>query len=103
MRSIKSSIKRYSIYTKLVFTFLLVIVPMYVLSLAMNQSGTASVRNEIMQSMQSTVHFYQSSFEHEINRISTLKKEYVTDEDLQNLSHIAGIMSDYDRRRATLN
>ncbi|QGQ95154.1 HAMP domain-containing protein [Paenibacillus psychroresistens] len=93
-------LKKLSIYPKLVISFLLVIVPIYTLSLAINQFGKNSVREQITLSMKSQVHYYLDSFEAEIQQITKRKKEYMFDDDLQNLSALAPIMTEFDRRVA---
>jgi two-component system, sensor histidine kinase YesM len=54
------NLKSLSIYPKLVISFLLVIVPIYVVSLMMNQSGKNIVENQLSEALQAKVHFYLS-------------------------------------------
>jgi two-component system sensor histidine kinase YesM len=54
------NLKSLSIYPKLVISFLLVIVPIYVVSLMMNQSGKNIVENQLSEALQVQVHFYLS-------------------------------------------
>ncbi|WP_187274339.1 hypothetical protein [Paenibacillus sp. N3.4] len=96
-------IRQFSIFPKIIVAFLMIIVPIYVLSLVMNISGEASVREEISMSMKSRVHFYLNSFESEMTRLIKLNREYSFDEDLRNLSTIAPGMNEFDRVKAILS
>ncbi|GGD72577.1 sensor histidine kinase [Paenibacillus nasutitermitis] len=86
-----------TIYPKLVLTFLLVLIPLFLLSLIMNQYGSAYVKTEITNSMQSKVHFYNSALEKEFTRIIQLMKEFASYDDLDLLSNRSEIMSYYDQ------
>lgn len=86
-----------SIYLNLVVAFLLSIIPMYTLSLYISLSGTASVREEIMNSMKSRVHFYLSSYEAELGRVTKSMREFINDADLSALSVLYPNIPTYDR------
>ncbi|QHW29682.1 hypothetical protein GZH47_01730 [Paenibacillus rhizovicinus] len=60
--------RRFTIFPKIIIALLVVIVPMDILNLLMNQSGVRTVRQEILQSSASSVHFYLSSLETEMNK-----------------------------------
>jgi len=89
-----------SIFPKLVITFMLVLVPLYGMSLSMNESGSKSVKDEITKSMQAQVHFYLKALETDFARIISLQQEYANDEDLQQLSHFYSITSDIEKRNS---
>jgi len=89
-----------SIYPKLVVTFLLVLIPLFALSLQLNESSADSVRNEITKSMQARVHFYLNALETDFTRIIRLQQEYANDEDLQQLSNFNPILSDIERNKS---
>lgn len=80
------AIRPLSVYPKIVFVFLMVAMPLYILGLAMNQSGSNRVKAEIQQSLELRAHFYLTSFETEFQRIVKLRNEYVYDGDLQEIS-----------------
>ncbi|RED53208.1 sensor histidine kinase [Cohnella phaseoli] len=84
-----------SIYAKLLISFLFVIVPLYVIALISNHDGSVKVREELQRSLVSKVHFYLSSFDNEMIRIVNLRNEYVFDKDLQDISLLTSIMSEY--------
>ncbi|ULL17104.1 HAMP domain-containing protein [Paenibacillus sp. H1-7] len=92
--------KLLSIYPKLIFTFLIVIAPIYIISMKMNEFGEQTVRKEVENSMQSRVHFYIRLLENEFNRIVHMQKEFVNDKDLRKLSTAASIISDIEFREA---
>lgn len=89
-----------TIFPKLVITFMLVLVPLYGMSLSMNESGSKSVKDEITKSMQAQVHFYLKALETDFARIISLQQEYANDEDLQQLSHFYSITSDIEKKNS---
>lgn len=95
--------KTLSIYPKLFISFLLVIVPIYGVSLLMNQSGKQFVEDKLSEALQSQIHFYLSSLETEISRLIVLKAEYVHDDDFQRLGTAFDLMRDYERIQAILS
>ncbi|MCD9020404.1 sensor histidine kinase [Cohnella silvisoli] len=100
MKALFDSIK---IYPKLIVTFLIVLTPLFLLSLVMNQYGSSNIKKEITQSMQSKVHFYNSNLENEFTRTIKLMREFAGYEDLDLLSNRTEIMSYYDQRVAIRN
>lgn len=98
----KLSLKALTIYPKLVLSFLLMMIPIYVSSLLMNQSGQEVVQKQISESMASRVHFYLTSLETELSRLTKLKLEYVNDDDLLTLGTAAERLNDFERSRTIL-
>jgi len=92
----------HSIYTKLVVTFLLVIVPLYVVSLQINQSDARSVRDGIGSSLRSQVHFYMNSLELEFDQVIRFQQELATHTQLDMLSNASAIMTTEEKRKAIL-
>lgn len=90
-------LRKSSIYLNLVLTFLLSIIPMYTLSLYINMSGAASVRQEITNSMQSRVHFYLSSYEAELSRVTKSMRDFINDGDLSTLSNLYPNIPTFER------
>ncbi|MNH98682.1 Sensor histidine kinase YpdA [compost metagenome] len=90
------AIRRTTILTKLILTFMLTIIPLYVISLQMNHMGSQNVKDEILGSLDSRLHYYLTSFETEINRILRLQDQYSVDEDIEKLSVIPTSMTDYE-------
>jgi two-component system sensor histidine kinase YesM len=89
-----------SIYPKLIVAFLIVIAPIYMISLKMNEYGEQAVRREVENSMQSRVHFYIRLLENEFNRIVHMQKEFVNDKELRRLSTAASVISDNEFRES---
>lgn len=91
-----------AIFHKLVFALLLVIAPLYMISLYLNQMGESSVRDEIAGSMQTRVHFYIQSLVAEFDRIQRLQREFINDDDLRKLAVASPIMTDLERTEAMI-
>lgn len=91
---------RITIYPKLTLTFLLVLFPLFYLSLAMNEYGSNNVKTEITNSMLSKVHFYNSALENEFTRIIQLMREFAGYRDLDLLGNRSEIMSNYEKQES---
>ncbi|MCD9023240.1 sensor histidine kinase [Cohnella silvisoli] len=89
-----------SILPKLLGTFLLIIVPLYVISLRIHQIGESNVKKEISLSMSSRIAFYMQTLEAEIGRIKKLQNQYMIDDDINNLSAIPFTHSFYENMLA---
>ncbi|MFC5407556.1 sensor histidine kinase [Cohnella soli] len=97
MKALFDTIK---IYPKLIITFLIVLTPLFALSLVMNLYGSASVKTEITNSMLSKVHFYNNTLENEFTRTIKIMREFAGYDDLDLLSNRTEIMSYYEQRGA---
>jgi len=89
-------LRKMTIFPKLLLTFLVAIVPLFFVSLQMNRMGADSVRQEILKSMESRVHYHMGSLEAEMERLIRLHKQYIVDDDLTKLGIISAIMPYYD-------
>ncbi|NHN30801.1 sensor histidine kinase [Paenibacillus agricola] len=87
----------FSIFTKLLAMFFIVVLPVYALALQMNDLGSGIVRDEVSNSLRSQLHFYNNTFTKEMDRIIRLQREYVNDNDLTSLSVIAEGLTFYER------
>ncbi|RAV14391.1 sensor histidine kinase [Paenibacillus contaminans] len=94
------SFRRWSIFPKLIVTFLAIMTPLSALSLVLNELGKGEVRHQISTATVSQVHNYFDALEKEIKRITKVQQEYIGDEDLLKLGTIAGIMPAYERTQA---
>ncbi len=92
--------KRFSIFSKLVLAFLVVITPIYLLGAYINDEGARIVDREISKSLQQQVRFYLTSLETEIERMTVLQREFMNDEDLEALSMMMERMTTYERLTA---
>lgn len=95
-------IEQFGIFHKLGAAFLLVILPLCMISILMNQSGSEAVREQIGQSLQSRTHFYIRSFDADFSRLLKLRNEMLLDSDLQSLSFLTDKMSDYEYAQTVL-
>jgi two-component system sensor histidine kinase YesM len=95
-------LKESTIYPKLVFSFLLAIVPLYGLSLVMNEYGARNVSKSIESSISSQTGFYLESFENEINRLVKLNRQFTVDDDLQRLGILAPALTEFDRTQSII-
>ncbi|MCJ8012659.1 histidine kinase [Paenibacillus sp. KQZ6P-2] len=94
--------RRFTIYPKLLIAFLTAILPVYMLGIFLNQQVANSLREHILQSMQSNVKFYLTSLTDEIQRIDKFKQSLVVDEDLMTLGAVAPALSENELREAIL-
>lgn len=99
----KLLVKLSSLYPKLVLSFLLLVIPIFLTSLIMNRSGQNTVKQQITDSMASRVHFYLTSVATEIERLNRLQLEYVNDEELLGLGTVAERMDDFERTKAIMS
>lgn len=94
-------ISNLTILQKLVLTFLLVLTPLYVLSLFMNESGSETLKSEISKSMFSKVNYYMNTIDSEFNRIIKQEFELMYDDDLSKLSVAYSAMNNIERMQST--
>lgn len=85
-----------SIFPKLILIFLLIVAPLFGLSLALNEMGKREVQQQLNTTMSSQIHYYFKSLEKEIQQIIRAQEEMVNDEDLQKLTGLLPIMSKYE-------
>jgi len=96
----KLKIDSKSIFPKLILTFLLITTPLFALSLTLNELGKQEVRKQNSNTMTAQIHYYFMLLEREVQQIIKAQQEMVNDEELQNLSSLAEIMTDYQRSKA---
>ncbi|MFC4598584.1 sensor histidine kinase [Cohnella hongkongensis] len=87
-----------SIYARLVFFFLLVIIPIYASSLLVNDTAKRNVKEEISESMASRVHYYVGTLEQEWDKIATFKRHFLIDNDIKQLNELS-YLTDYESLR----
>lgn len=89
-----------NIFQRVVVLFLIVIIPIYVLVLVIIHTSGVILHKEIAGSMESRISSYSELIDSEINHVAKLKTEYMYDEDLQQLSTVSIILTDYERLAA---
>ena len=97
-----SRIRNLSIFHKLILTFVLITLPLFGLSLRMNELGKKEVQTQLSNTMKSQIHYYFLSLQNEIQQIIRNQQEIVNDEQLQNLVGMESILSDYEKAQ-TIN
>ncbi|MGI2293625.1 histidine kinase [Paenibacillus sp. GXUN7292] len=91
------------IFPKLIVTFLIIMTPLFTLSLILNELGKQEVKSQISNSISTTIHYYFASLEKELERIILTQKTFVNDENLMKLSNINSSLSDYQRTKAIID
>ncbi|MFD0714740.1 sensor histidine kinase [Paenibacillus sp. GCM10027626] len=97
---IKRRIDNIPIFPKLIMTFLIITLPLFTLSLVLNELGKQEVKSQISNSITMNIHYYFMSLEKELERIIRTQQEFINDEDLTQLSNSVSVMSDYQRTKA---
>lgn len=94
---------QFNILSKLIVSLLLVVTPIYGVSMYMNQSAEERLRSELSQSVASRLHFYVSSLETEMQRLMQLNQELIFDDEFQKIRTIAHAMDDFTRAQTILS
>ncbi|AEY65190.1 histidine kinase [Clostridium sp. BNL1100] len=87
---------RNSIFSRLVITFLIIIIPLYGLGIYIYNSGLRTIKSEISKSTIAQASFYLESLEKEIERIKILQYDCLNDEQLNKLAIRWEIMNEYE-------
>jgi len=86
-----------SIFIRLIITFFIVLIPIYVMGLSIYNWGINTVRQEMLKSMTAQVEFYMGNLENDIQRIKILQHDLFVDDDLIKLSDTIKIMNEYEK------
>ena len=86
-----------SIFSRLVATFLFIMIPIYALGIYIYNWGLHTVENEIAKSTVSQLSFYLAGLESEIERIKMLQYDCLNDDALNNLAIRWETMTSYQR------
>jgi|GEM_PF-317686 len=78
--------ERISIFPKLIMAFLVVLLPLFALSIQMNEQSKTLVRKEITQTIEQRMVSFMSTLELDFNRALGLQTDYVNDDDIDLLS-----------------
>ncbi len=92
-----------SIFMRITVTFVIILLPLYVLGILIYNTAYNIVREEISDSMKSQVTFYMDGLEKEVQRILHLEYAMINDTNLDRLSAIPRAMSDIDKMIALKN
>jgi two-component system sensor histidine kinase YesM len=91
-----------SIFSRLVITFLLIITPIYVLSIEIYNWAIQTQKQDISNTMLSQVNFYIDNLEKEIQRIKLLQYYCTGDVNLQQLSSVPESLDEYEKALSIL-
>ncbi|MBP1994500.1 sensor histidine kinase [Paenibacillus eucommiae] len=93
---------RYGIFLKLLTTFLLICIPVYLISSLMSKSGVELIRQQILVLMEQKSDFFVSSMDSELKRVFQLQEDFLKDPDLQVISIRSDTLRPYERTK-TIN
>lgn len=96
MKYVRGSWKTNSIVFRLMIAFVLVILPLYGISIMITQYSSTQMQIEVERAHESKLDFYHNHLQSELERMSGLVNEYSFDETMSTLSTRAAIMSRYD-------
>lgn len=65
----------HSIYTKMVVTLLVAVLPFYLIVLQINRSDATGVRDGVAESVRSQAHYYLSSLETELSQVIKFQQQ----------------------------
>ncbi len=91
------------IFRRLLFTFLVVVIPICLLGINFFNLGMSAVKKEISNSIQSQINFYFENFEKEMDRIKLLQSDLINDVNLNKIANLPETMNLYDRTSAILS
>ncbi|MEK3708423.1 histidine kinase [Paenibacillus sp. FSL R7-0198] len=96
MRFIRGRWRESSIVVKLMIAFVLVILPLYGISIMITQVSSNQMQTEVEKAHESKLYFYHNHLQFELERMSSLVTEFSFDETMSTLSTRAAIMSRYE-------
>ncbi|GBG06456.1 hypothetical protein PAT3040_00983 [Paenibacillus agaridevorans] len=93
---------RYGIFLKLLATFLVVFIPVFLISSLMNKSGVDIIRQQLLVLMEQKSDFFVSSMDSELKRAFQLQEDFLKDPDLQAISIRFDTLTPYEQTK-TIN
>jgi two-component system, sensor histidine kinase YesM len=88
---------RSSIFTRLIVTFFIVTVPLYVLAFSIYSWAVDTVKTELSNSAYSQVSFYLGNLEKDVDRIRNLQFDFMFDDDLNQIAVLPESMDDVEK------
>lgn len=98
----KKELWRKSILKRLIISFILILMPIYILSIIIYDLGISTLRKEISNSMISQLSFYSDSMENDIKRVQALEIELINDKDINQLATIPESMGEIEQMEGIL-
>lgn len=102
MKSIDKTLKN-AIFKRLLITFLLIMVPIYILGISIYNWAIGTLIKEISSSMNSQASFYMSNLENEIRGMQRFVYGLVIDKDLRAISVLPQLLDYFEVNNAVLN
>ncbi|RED56258.1 sensor histidine kinase [Cohnella lupini] len=93
---------KHSIFTRLIVTFLVSMVPIFVLGIWMYKWSSQQMSEEIFKSMKLQVEYYMDSLDHDIQRIQKLQFDMTQDEDLNQIANASQYLDNFEKTKAIL-
>ena len=98
----KKELWRKSIFKRLIISFILILLPIYTLSIIIYDLSKNTLSKEISNSMVSQISFYLDSLEDEVQRIRTLQFDLVNDRDINRLASIPQSLNNIETMQGLL-
>lgn len=93
---------RYGIFLKLLTTFLMVCIPIYLIGTLMSKSGVDIIRQQVLVLMKQKSDYFVSSMESELKNVLQLQENFLKDSDLQMISIRSDTLRPYEKTK-TIN
>ncbi|MFC5404741.1 sensor histidine kinase [Cohnella soli] len=88
---------RFTVFPKLLLSFLFILAPLYVISIFMINYGSDYVRQQITYSMQERLNAFNSELENNVSRMIAMMKELSTYEELDRLANMDEVLTVYEK------
>lgn len=95
LRFLKNPLNK--IYKETIFIFLVLILPIYLISLYINALGTDYIKNSISSSINSESEFYAMHLEDELNNIQKQLLQFINNTDVEKVAYWSSTMKDYEK------
>jgi len=92
-----------SIFPKLVLTFIVVITPLFTLSLVLNELAKQEVKTQLSDARKERLHYEIRSIEQEFERLMNAQQKIINDNDLLDLTNKVNIMTNYQKTETINN
>jgi two-component system sensor histidine kinase YesM len=99
MKKIVSKLKK-SILTRMIATFMMIIIPLYILGSAIYGWAVQTVKDETSRAVLSKVEFYLDNLDVQITHTRSLLLDCINDVDLKQLASIPESLDDYEKAQA---
>ncbi|WP_042160947.1 sensor histidine kinase [Paenibacillus gorillae] len=91
-----------SIFTRLIVTFLVSMIPIFVLGIWSYKWSSQQLSEEIFNSMKLQVSYYMDNLDHDIQRIQKLQLDMTQDEDLNQIANSSQYLDNFEKTKAIL-